>query len=105
LYSQINEKGEINHIDAAPRRRVVPARRRAPLLEHHQERFREASILMLVMGGDRRAELKHESMKELEDAGVRPKIASTIFERIVAARSIPSGHHMGGKSLRAHQLG
>ena len=73
--SWINEKGEVDFVDAEPFDVVsFPpgcARRFENVTKGDPN---EESILMFVIGGDGpRAEFTDESMKELEDAGVWPK--------------------------------
>jgi hypothetical protein len=73
--SWINEKGEVDFVDAEPFDVVsFPpgcARRFENVTKGNPN---EEAILMFVIGGDGpRAEFTDESMKELEDAGVWPK--------------------------------
>ena len=72
--SWINEKGEVDFVDAGPLDVVsFPpgcARRFENITKGDPN---EDAILMFVIGGDGpRAEFTDESMKELEDAGVWP---------------------------------
>lgn len=73
--SWINDKGEVDYVDAGPFDVVSFPAGCARRFENVTKGDPNAeSILMFVIGGDGpRAEFTDESMKELEDAGVWPK--------------------------------